>query len=148
MIRLPGRRLDQLPAALRATLGAATLRMYVFVIATGALTALALLLSPPATVGYDVGTLADRTVKAPRSVAFVSETLTEAERERAAAAVAKVYTRDPAVVALSRDRLAQAVAAIGRVRAGVPETRDRRITSINRLPEVALGPPLAALGVD
>ena len=149
MIRLPaGRRLNQIPAALRTTLGATTLRMYVFVIATGALTALALLLSPPATVGYDVGTLADRTVKAPRSVAFVSETLTEAERERAAAAVAKVYTRDPAVVASSRDRLAQAIAAIGRVRADAAQTRDQRITSITRLTEVAISPQLAPLVVD
>jgi len=149
VIRLPaGRRLNQIPAALRTTLGATTLRMYVFVIATGALTALALLLSPPATVGYDVGTLADRTVKAPRSVAFVSETLTEAERERAAAAVAKVYTRDPAVVASSRDRLAQAIAAIGRVRADAAQTRDQRITSITRLTEVAISPQLAPLVVD
>jgi len=148
VIRLPGRRLDQLPAALRTTLGATTLRMYVFVIVTGLLTALALLLSPPATVSYDVGTLADRTVKAPRSVAFVSETLTEAERERAAAAVAKVYTRDPAVVASSRDRLAQAVAAIGRVRADAAQTRDQRITSISRLTEVAISPQLAPLVVD
>ena len=100
-------------------LGAATARMYVFVIATRILTAIALLLSPPATVSYDVGSLADRQVRAPRSVAFVSETLTEAERERAAAAVPKVYARSPAVVASSRDRLGQAVAAIGRVRADV-----------------------------
>ena len=149
MIRMPaGRRLDQLPAALRRTLGATTLRMYVFVIATGLLTALGLLLSPPATVGYDVGTLADRTVKAPRSVAFVSETLTEAERDRAAAAVAKVYTRNPAVVASSRDRLAQAVAAIGRVRADAAQTRDQRITSITRLTEAAISPQLAQLVVD
>ena len=62
MIRLPGRRIDQLPVALRNTLGATTARMYVFVIVTGLLTAIALLLSPPATVGYDVGTLADRAV--------------------------------------------------------------------------------------
>jgi putative nucleotidyltransferase with HDIG domain len=149
MIRMPaGRRLDQLPVALRKTLGATTLRMYVFIIATGVLTALALLLSPPATVSYDVGTLADRTVKAPRSVAFVSETLTEAERERAAAAVAKVYARNTAVVASSRDRLAQAVAAIGRVRADAAQTRDQRITSITRLTEVAISPQLAPLVVD
>ena len=73
MIRLPaGRRIDQLPGALRGVVGATTARMYVFVLVTGLLTAVALLLSPPATVGYDVGTVADRTVKAPRSVAFVS----------------------------------------------------------------------------
>jgi len=149
VIRLPpGRRIDQLPVALGNILGATTARMYVFIIATGLLTAIALLLSPPATVGYEVGTLADRAVKAPRSVAFVSETLTEAERDRAAAAVPKVYTRNPAVVASSRDRLAQAVAAIGRVRGDTAQTREQRITSITRLAEVAISPAIAPLIVD
>ena len=149
MIRLPaGRRFDPLPVALRKMLGATSARMYVFVIATGILTAVALLLSPPATVSYDVGTLADRTVKAPRSVAFVSETLTDAERERAVAAVPKVYTRNPAVVASSRDRLAHAVAAIGRVRADTAQTREQRITSLTRLTEVAISPQLAPVIVE
>ena len=149
MIRLSnGRRIDQLPNALRRMLGATTARMYVFVIATALLTSVALLLSPPATVSYEVGSVADRTVKAPRSVAFVSEALTEAERERAAAAVAKVYTRNPAVVASSRDRLGQAVAAIGRVRADSAQTREQRITSLTRLTEVAISPQLAPLVVD
>jgi len=138
----------QLPAALRGILGAATARMYVFVIVTGILTAVALLLSPPATVGYNVGTLADRQVRAPRSVAFVSEALTEAERERAAAAVPKVYTRNPAVIAGSRDRMAQAVAAIGRVRADTAQTREQRITSLTRLTEVSISSQVAPLIVD
>jgi cyclic-di-AMP phosphodiesterase PgpH len=129
-------------------LGAATARMYVFVIATSILTSVALLLSPPATVSYDVGSLADRQVRAPRSVAFVSETLTDAERERVSAAVPKVYTRSPAVVASSRDRLGQAVAAIGRGRANAAQTRDERITSLTRLTEVAISPQLAPLIVD
>jgi putative nucleotidyltransferase with HDIG domain len=148
VIRLPGRRLDQLPVALRNTIGATSARMYVFVIVTGILTAIALLLSPPATVSYSVGTLADRQVRAPRSVAFVSESLTSAEQERAAAAVPKVYTRDPAVVARSRDRMAQAVAAIGRVRADSAQTREQRITSLTRLAEVAISPQLAPLIAD
>jgi cyclic-di-AMP phosphodiesterase PgpH len=129
-------------------LGAATLRMYVFVIATSILTSVALLLSPPATVSYDVGSLADRQVRAPRSVAFVSETLTDAERERAGAAVPKVYTRSPAAVASSRDRLAQAVAAIGRVRSDAAQTREQRITSLTRLTEVAISAQLAPLITD
>ncbi|MDP9251404.1 MAG: HDIG domain-containing protein, partial [Chloroflexota bacterium] len=149
MIRLPaGRRVDQLPNALRTMLGATTARMYVFVIVTGLLTSVALLLSPPSTVSYDVGTLADRQLKAPRSVAFVSETLTDAERERAATAVPKVFTRNPAVVASSRDRLAQAVAAIGRARADSVPTRDQRITALTRLTDVAISPQLAPLVVD
>ena len=140
--------MDQLPNALRSILGATTARMYVFVIATGLLTAVALLLSPPSTVSYDVGTLADRQVKAPRSVAFVSETLTEGERERAAAAVPKVYTRNPGVVASSRDRLGQAVAAIGRARVETVQTREQRVTALTRLTEVAISPQLAPLVVD
>jgi putative nucleotidyltransferase with HDIG domain len=143
-----GRRIDQLPAAVRGILGATTARMYVFVIVTGLLTAVALLLSPPATVAYDVGTVADRQVRAPRSVAFVSETLTEAERERATASVPKVYTRNPAVIASSRDRMAQAVAAIGRVRAETAQTREQRITTLTRLTEVAISPQIAPLIVD
>jgi putative nucleotidyltransferase with HDIG domain len=129
-------------------LGAATARMYLFVIATSILTSFALLLSPPATVGYDVGSLADRQVRAPRSVAFVSETLTEAERERASAAVPKVYTRSPAVVASSRDRLGQAVNAIGRVRADAAQTREQRIASLTRLAEVAISAQIAPLIID
>ena len=148
MIKLPGRRLNQLPAAIRNTIGATSARMYVFVIVTGILTAIALLLSPPATVSYNVGTLADRQVRAPRSVAFVSETLTSAEQERSSAAVPKVYARDPAVVARSRDRMAQAVAAIGRVRADLAQTREQRITSLTRLAEVAISPQLAPLVAD
>ena len=149
MIRLPaGRRIDQLPTALRDAFGARKARIYVFVVLTGILTAIALLMSPPATVGYDVGTLADRTVKAPHSVAFVSETLTEAERERAAAAVPKVYTRNQAVVAGSRDRQAQAVAALGRVRADTTTTREQRITALTRLTEATITPQLAPLVVD
>jgi len=149
VIRLPaGRRIDQLPTALRDAFGARKARIYVFVVLTGILTAIALLMSPPATVGYDVGTLADRTVKAPHSVAFVSETLTEAERERAAAAVPKVYTRNQAVVAASRDRQAQAVAALGRVRADTTTTREQRITALTRLTEATITPQLAPLVVD
>ena len=122
--------------------------MYVFVIVTGILTSVAMLLSPPATVGYDIGSLADRQVRAPRSVAFVSETLTEAERDRATAAVPKVFTRSPAVVASSRDRMGQAVAAVGRVRADVAQTREQRITSLTRLTEVAISAQIATQVVD
>ena len=139
--------MPQLPS-LPASFNAASARMYGFVIVTGILTAIALLLSPPATVGYEVGTVADRQVRAPRSVAFVSEALTESERERSAAAVAKVYTRSPAVIASSRDRMAQAIAAIGRVRSEAAQTRDQRVTTLTRLTEAAISPQLAPLIAD
>jgi hypothetical protein len=144
MIRLPveqGRNI-------RETLKAARVRIWVFVVVTGLLTAAALLLSPPATIAYGVGTVATSAVKAPRSVAFVSESLTQAERERAAAAVPKQNTSNPAIVASSRDRLTQALAAISRVRTDTALPRDQRIAALSRLTEVSVAPPLGADIVD
>ncbi len=68
-------------------------RTAAFVLVVGVLTGVAMLLFPPAVVSYNVGVVADRSVKAPRSVSFVSESLTQAERERAAAAVPQQYKR-------------------------------------------------------
>src|SRR4051812_28882546 len=133
---------------LRAALGRPRNRAFVFVFATGILTAIALLLAPPSVVTYDVGTVAVQAVKAPRSVAFVSESLTEAERERAAAAVPKQYAPNPAVLATSRDRLAQAVATISRVRGDPTLSRDQKVTAISRATEVSLAAALAADVID
>jgi len=144
MIRLP---VEQ-GRSIRAALGTPRARIWIFVAVSGLLTAAALLLSPPATVAYGVGTVATSAVKAPRSVAFVSESLTQAERERAAAAVPKQFTSNPAIVATSRDRLAQALAAIGRVRSDTALTRDQRINALSRLIEVSIAPPLGADVID
>src|SRR5207253_10243183 len=73
-------------------------RIAAFVTIAGILTAAALLLSPPATVTYDVGAVADRVIRAPRSVLFVSESLTEAERDKAAAAERRRYATSPPTV--------------------------------------------------
>ncbi len=89
---------------LRAALTAPRARLWVFTIAAGLLTAVALLLSPPAVVAYNVGAVATQAVKAPRSVSFVSDSLTEAERDRAAAAIQKQYAPNPAVLATSLRR--------------------------------------------
>ncbi|MDQ2952408.1 MAG: hypothetical protein M3R54_09125, partial [Chloroflexota bacterium] len=133
---------------LRAALVAPRTRMWVFVLATGLLTGAALLLAPPSVVTYDTGAVATQAVKAPRSVSFVSDSLTEAERDRSAAAVAKQYAPNPAVLATSRDHLAQAVATISRVRGDPTLLRDQKITAITRASEVALTPPLAADVID
>ena len=133
---------------LRAALAAPRTRMWVFVLATGLLTGAGLLLAPPSVVTYDVGTVATQAVKAPRSVAFVSESLTEAERERAAAAVAKQYAPNPVVLATSRDRLAQAIVSISRVRGDPTLLRDQKVSSVARASEVALTAPLAADVID
>ena len=133
---------------LRAAIASPYRRMLVFVLATGLLTAVALLLAPPSIVTYDVGAVATQAVKAPRSVAFVSESLTEDERDRAAAAVPKQYAPNPAVLATSRDKLAQAVATISRVRGDPTLSRDQKVTSISRATEVTLTPTLSADVID
>jgi membrane-associated HD superfamily phosphohydrolase len=133
---------------LRAALVAPRTRMWVFVLATGLLTAAGLLLSPPSTVTYNVGTVATQALKAPRSVSFVSESLTEAERERAAAAVPKQYAPNPTVLATSRDRLAQAVATIARLRGDPTLSRDQKVGGLTRATEVSLTAALAADVID
>src|SRR3989441_9685729 len=95
-----------------------------FVLIAGLLTAVALLIAPPATVTYSVGEVAKGAIRAPRSVSFVSESLTEAERNKAAAAVQKQYATDPAIVVNASVRLQGSVAAIGRIRIAAAQTRD------------------------
>ncbi len=133
---------------LRAALAAPRTRMWIFVLATGILTAVALLLSPPSVVTYNVGTVATQAVKASRSVSFVSDSLTEAERDRVAAAVPKQYAPNPAVLASSRDRLAQALATVSRVRGDPTLSRDQKVAALQRVPEVALTAAIAADVVD
>jgi putative nucleotidyltransferase with HDIG domain len=123
-------------------------RVTVFVAVAGLLTAVALLLAPPATVTYSLGAVADRAVRASRSVSFVSESLTEAERDKAAAAVATQYTTDPAIVANASSRLQSALTAIGRIRADAAENRDQKMASLVRLTDVTLTPAIATDIVD
>ncbi len=123
-------------------------RVLTFIAIAGALTGVALLLSPPAVVAYDVGVVAPRSILAPRSVSFVSPSLTDAERDRAAAAVAKQYSREPAVAVNQTARLGNAMTSIGRIRSDQTLTRDQKITSLTRLVDVALTSVLAADIVD
>jgi putative nucleotidyltransferase with HDIG domain len=81
-------------------------------------------------------------------VSFVSESLTEAERDRAAAAIPPQYAPNPAVLATSRDRLVQALAAISRVRGDPTLQREQKITALTRLVELALTPALATDIID
>jgi putative nucleotidyltransferase with HDIG domain len=123
-------------------------RTAAFVTIAGILTAVALLLSPPATVAYDVGAVADRAIRAPRSVSFVSESLTDAEREKAAAAVPKQYATNPAVVATASSRIATAITAIARIRNDASQNREQKLTSLQRLADVTISATVAADIVD
>ncbi|TMF26699.1 MAG: HDIG domain-containing protein [Chloroflexi bacterium] len=144
-LRNGDRRLARLREAARTDPRA---RAATFVVIAGLLTAAALLFAPPATVTYDVGAVADRAVRAPRSVAFVSTSLTDAEREKAAAAVQKQYATDPGVVVSASTHLAGAVTALGRVRNDAAQTRDQKLASAQRLAEVQLTAAVAQDVVD
>ena len=144
-LRNGDRRLARLREAARTDPRA---RAATFVVIAGLLTAAALLFAPPATVTYDVGAVADRAVRAPRSVAFVSTSLTDAEREKAAGAVQKQYATDPGVVVSASTHLAGAVTALGRVRNDAAQTRDQKLASAQRLAEVQLTAAVAQDVVD
>ncbi|OLC54374.1 MAG: hypothetical protein AUH85_11855 [Chloroflexi bacterium 13_1_40CM_4_68_4] len=133
---------------LRVWLGTPRGRMWAFVLGAGLLSAVALLLAPPAVVTYDVGAVATQAVKASRSVSFVSDTLTEAERDRAAAAVPKQFAPSPAVLAASRDRLAQALATLSRVRGDPTLSRDQKVAALQRVSEISLAAAIAADVID
>ncbi|MHB8630842.1 MAG: hypothetical protein ACYC9W_02830, partial [Candidatus Limnocylindria bacterium] len=124
-------------------------RIAAFVIGTGLLCAVALLFSPPAVVSYSTaGVVADREVRAPHSTAFTSETLTQIERDKAAAAVQRVYVADPAVNVRASAHLQAALTAIARVRGDATLPRDQRIAALTKLSEVALSTPLATDALD
>jgi len=140
-LRVSDPRLVRLRAAVRTD---SRERGGLFVAVAGALTAIVLLLSPPAVVTYDAGAVAARAIRAPRSVSFVSESLTEAEREKAAAGVPKQYATSPGIVANSSSRLTNALASIGRIRAEAAQTREQRIAALTRVTDVAVSPQIAA----
>ena len=124
-------------------------RIIGFVIATGLLSAIALLFSPPAVVSYGrAGVVADHEVRAPHSTAFASESLTQNEREKAAAAVQRVYAADPAVSVNASTRLGSGLASIARVRLDATLPRDQRIATLTRLGDIALTPALAGDALD
>ena len=132
---------------LRALLRQPRARLWVFIVATGLLTGVALLLTPP-TPSYNIGTVAMAAVKAPRSIVFVSDSLTEQERDRAAAAVPKQFAPNPAIVASSRERLAQALSTISRIRGDPTLSRDQKLAALQRAQEVIVATATATDTVD
>jgi putative nucleotidyltransferase with HDIG domain len=123
-------------------------RTAAFILIAGVLTAVALLIAPPASVTYSVGAVADRAIRAPRSVSFVSESLTQAERNNAEAKVQRQFTTDLSIVATARTRVVNAATAISRIRSDAAETRDQKITALTRLAEIVLTPAIATDIVD
>ena len=148
MIRFVARRrsLGDLREAVRSDPRA---RALAFVVGAGLLSGIALLLSPPAVVSYErPGVVADREIRAPYSTVFVSDALTQQEREKAASAVQRVYAADPAVVVASSGKLASALGAIARIRADATQPRDQRLTALTKLADVSLSVSLAVDALD
>ena len=144
MIRFsPPRRVTDVRAALRT----ARARLVLFTLGVGLLTALALVAAPVAP-SYDAGDLADHDIRASRSISFVSESLTDAERSRAEAAVPKQYAVNPAVIANQRDRLAQTLAKISGTRGDPTLSREQKVASLQSGAGVTLAPAIAADVVD
>ena len=124
-------------------------RTAAFILIAGVLTAVALLIAPPASVTYSIGAVADRAIRAPRSVSFVSDSLTEAERNNAEAKVQPHFATDLAIVTSASTRVANATTAIGRIRGDAAETRDQKITALaTRVSDVTLTPAIATDIVD
>lgn len=123
-------------------------RLGAFVVAVGLLTALAMLLAPPASMAYSSGSVADRSIKATRSVSYVSEILTDAERERSAAQIPKQYRRDPAIAVGETGRLAATLAALTRARTDPTLTRDQRVVAATRTQSSEVTGPIAADAID
>ncbi len=122
------------------------MRLVLVTLLIALVSAAALLFNPPAVVSYDVGQVADRIVRAPRSVTFVSESLSQEARDRAADSVARVYRRDAAVVTRQVSALTAALGRIAEQRTAAlpPEARvvlvEREIGS-RELANVALEMP-------
>jgi hypothetical protein len=123
-------------------------RVAVFVLLVGVGSALAMIVSPPATFTYEAGQVADRAVKATRSVSFISDSLTELEREKAAAAVPQQYKREPAVAVGETSKLAATLNAITRIRTDQALSRDQRVVAVTRIAETNITGPVAADVVD
>jgi len=138
-------RFARLRAAVRSDSRA---RASAFVVIAGVLTAIALLIAPPASVTYGVGDVAKGAIRAPRSVSFISESLTDAERNKAEAAVPKQFTTDPAIVATASTRIANVTTAIGKIRGAAEQQRDQKIAAITSLSDIALTPAIATDIVD
>ena len=108
------------------------------------LTAALLLFTPPAVAGYGVGEVATQTVRAPRSVTFVSDALTQKARDSAADAVSKLYHRDPSVGTQQATSLTQSLTRIDHARTDAQATRDAKLA----VSQAELGQTVAADAID
>lgn len=76
-------------------------------------------------VDLPVGTVSDRTLKAPRTLTYISDVRTQAKRDEAANDERlKAYTRDPGVLARQQTLLDSAIRSVTEIRAGTASVDD------------------------
>lgn len=76
-------------------------------------------------VDLPVGAVADRTLKAPRTITYISDVRTQAKRDEAANDERlKVYSRDPTVLARQQTLMDTAVRSVTEIRAGTASVDD------------------------
>ncbi|MGC8874629.1 MAG: HD family phosphohydrolase [Chloroflexia bacterium] len=97
----------------------------------------------PGAVGAEVrvGFPAPRSIKSPVTTRYVSEILTEADREAAAAAVADVFRFDPSLTFQSRRSLSQTLEAVGEILFTPGLDREERVQRLERLQGVRFTTP-------
>ena len=106
------------------------LRLAVFATILAGLSAAILLVTPPSATAYEIGQVATQAVRAPRSVTFVSDALTQEARDRAADAVGRLYRRDQSVPTQQVGALTASLARISQARADAQLPRDSRLAAV------------------
>ena len=103
-----------------------------------------LLVTPPAVADYRVGEVARQDVRAPRSVTFVSDVLTQKARDRAAAAVPPVYKRDPSIATQQISLIMQSLSRIGQARSDGQAAHEAKVA----VAQAEVGQAAAADAID
>ncbi|MBN1438397.1 MAG: HD domain-containing protein [Anaerolineales bacterium] len=134
------------PPRWRQVLGRIPTALLVF----GAMLAAAAILTLPIlpgqqTVSLELGDVAAADVVAPRSVTYVSESLTRQARTQAAAAVAPVYDPpDPLIAREQAEKLQAAITFIANVRSDPYSTFEEKLSDLAQLSQVQLSSETAA----
>ncbi len=90
------------------------------------------------------GAIASRTIRAPRDISFVSDTLTKRRQDEAAAAVQPNMALDPSIASSQQDKLQQQLSAIGAILQN-STSPVARAADIERVPGLSLSPGSIAI---
>ncbi|MEJ5200921.1 MAG: HDIG domain-containing metalloprotein [Anaerolineales bacterium] len=95
----------------------------------------------PSSYSLSIGDVAPEDIRAPRSLSYTSEVLTERARQEAAAAVSKIYLpTDPTIARTQIERLRSVLNFITAVRMDKYATLDQKLSDLRSLSDVKLEP--------